>query len=403
MEEWKKYKMSDFIDFNPTISLKKGTVARKITMDKLIPHSRDIYDWEYEPYSGGSKFQNGDTIMARITPCLENGKHAFISLLNDGEIAYGSTEYIVMRGIPGISDNRFVYYLSHFPDFKNAAVKSMVGSSGRQRAQVDVLKNLEFYLPGLKEQRKIADTLSALDDKIALNNRINHNLEEQAQALYKSWFVDFEPFKDGKFVYSELGLIPEGWHIKRAEELCQINIGKTPPRKETHWFSLENNEPVWVSISDMSDCGVFIHDSAEKLTKEALKKFNILLVPEGSVLLSFKLTIGRVAIANRELTTNEAIARFITNDKALALYLYLTLKQYDYSKLGSTSSIATAVNSKIVKAMPVLWPGYNVISAFSESIGASFIEIKKRQAENRCLTSLRDSLLPELMSGKMPN
>ena len=114
--------------------------------------------------------------MARITPCLENGKHAFISLLNDGETAYGSTEYIVMRGIPGISDNRFVYYLSHFPDFKNAAVKSMVGSSGRQRAQVDVLKNLEFYLPGLKEQRKIADTLSTLDDKIALNNRINHNL-----------------------------------------------------------------------------------------------------------------------------------------------------------------------------------------------------------------------------------
>ena len=176
MEAWKLYKMSDFIDFNPTISLKKGTVARKITMDKLIPRSRDIYDWEYEPYSGGTKFQNGDTIMARITPCLENGKHAFISLLDDGETAFGSTEYLVMRGIPGISDNRFVYYLSHFPVFKNAAIKSMVGSSGRQRVHVDVLKNLEFYLPGLEEQRQIADTLSALDDKIALNNRINHNL-----------------------------------------------------------------------------------------------------------------------------------------------------------------------------------------------------------------------------------
>ena len=176
MEEWKKYKLSDFIDFNPTVSLKKGTVARKITMDKLVPHSRDIYDWVFEPYSGGAKFQNGDTIMARITPCLENGKHAFVSLLDDGETAFGSTEYIVMRGIPGVSDNRFVYYLSHYPDFKNAAIKSMVGSSGRQRAQVDVLKNLEYYLPGIEEQKQIADTLSALDDKIALNNRINHNL-----------------------------------------------------------------------------------------------------------------------------------------------------------------------------------------------------------------------------------
>lgn len=231
----------------------------------------------------------------------------------------------------------------------------------------------------------------------------NHNLEEQAQALYKSWFVDFEPFKNGGFVDSELGMIPEGWQVKRAEELCQINIGKTPSRKEAQWFSKESDKPVWISISDMADCGVFIHDSAEKLTKEALKKFNILLVPEGSVLLSFKLTIGRVAIADRELTTNEAIARFITDDNSLALYLYLSLKRYDYSKLGSTSSIATAVNSKIVKAMPVLWPGSNVISAFSESISASFDEIKKRQVENRCLTSLRDSLLPVLMSGKIIN
>ena len=231
----------------------------------------------------------------------------------------------------------------------------------------------------------------------------NHNLEEQAQALYKSWFVDFEPFKDGNFVDSELGLIPEGWQIKRAEDLCQINIGKTPPRKETQWFSLENDESVWISISDMAGCGGFIHDSAEKLTKEALKKFNIILVPEGSVLLSFKLTIGRVAIANRELTTNEAIARFVTNDNVLALFLYLVLNKYDYSKLGSTSSIATAVNSKIVKSMPILWPGYSIISAFSDSISAAFCEIKKRQEENRCLTSLRESLLPELMSGRMIN
>ncbi len=164
------------MEFNPKVTLKKGTMARKITMDQLTPHSRDIYAWGYEPYSGGAKFQNGDTIMARITPCLENGKHALISLLEKNETAYGSTEYIVLRGKPGISDNRFVYYLSHFPLFKDAAIKSMVGSSGRQRAQVDVLMNLEFPLPALSEQIKIADCLTAIDDKIALNNRINHNL-----------------------------------------------------------------------------------------------------------------------------------------------------------------------------------------------------------------------------------
>ena len=97
MEEWKEYRLGDFMEFNPKISLPKNTIARKITMDQLVPHSRDIFSWTYEPYNGGTKFQNGDTIMARITPCLENGKHAYVTILNDDEIAYGSTEYIVIN------------------------------------------------------------------------------------------------------------------------------------------------------------------------------------------------------------------------------------------------------------------------------------------------------------------
>ena len=157
MEEWKEYRLGDFMEFNPKLSLPKNTIARKITMDQLVPHSRDIFSWTYEPYNGGTKFQNGDTIMARITPCLENGKHAYVTILNDDEIAYGSTEYIVIRGKKGISDNTFVYYLTHFPPFKNAAIKSMVGTSGRQRAQVDVLENLIMSLPPLSTQLKIAD------------------------------------------------------------------------------------------------------------------------------------------------------------------------------------------------------------------------------------------------------
>ena len=229
----------------------------------------------------------------------------------------------------------------------------------------------------------------------------NHNLEEQAQALHKSWFVDFEPFKDDEFVDSELGMIPAGWSIKRAEDICPINIGKTPPRKESQWFSLETTDPVWVSISDMSDCGVYIDNSAEKLTTEAIKRFNVIIVPENSVLLSFKLTIGRVAIANRSLTTNEAIARFVTNCKPLSLYLYLALLNYDFSKLGSTSSIATAVNSKIVKAMPILWPGKDVVEQFSGALISHFDEIKKHQAENRCLAALRDTMLQKLMCGQL--
>ena len=231
MEEWKEYRLGDFMEFNPKIKLAKDTLARKITMDQLIPHCRDIHSWTYEPYSGGAKFENGDTIMARITPCLENGKHAYISCLEKDEVAYGSTEYIVIRGRKGISDNAFVYYLSHYPIFKNAAIKSMVGTSGRQRAQVDVLENMTMALPSLPEQKKIASIFSSLDDKIEVNRRINNNLEQQAQALFKSWFVDFEPFKDQPFVESELGMIPPGWKISTLGELVKVidNRGKTPP------------------------------------------------------------------------------------------------------------------------------------------------------------------------------
>ena len=229
----------------------------------------------------------------------------------------------------------------------------------------------------------------------------NHNLEEQAQALYKSWFVDFEPFRGGKFVDSELGLIPEGWSVQKAEELCEINIGKTPPRKEHQWFSNNNSDVTWISISDMGSSEVYISKSSEMLTKEACKKFNVIIVPEGTVLLSFKLTVGRVSIAAKELTTNEAIARFIVPTDAMRSYLYLALKSYDYGKLGSTSSIATAVNSKIIKKMALICPPEDIIEKFGVHVSGIFRSIKTLQEEISCLCEQRDSLLPRLMSGEL--
>ena len=401
MEEWKEYKLGDFMEFNPKVKLAKNTLARKITMDQLVPHCRDIHSWTFEPYTGGTKFKNGDTIMARITPCLENGKHAYISCLEKDEVAYGSTEYIVIRGRKDISDNDFVYYLSHFPDFKNAAIKSMVGTSGRQRAQVDVLENLKMYLPPLSTQRQIASILSSLDDKIELNRKINANLEAQAQALFKSCFVDFEPFKDQPFVESELGMIPEGWRVCEAQEVFNINIGKTPPRKEPEWFTESKEDNIWVSIADMGNCGVFISDSSEYLTDEAIKRFNVQMVEKDSILLSFKLTVGRVAIAATRMTTNEAIARFLLPDKSYREFLYLYLKQYKYGNLGSTSSIATAVNSKTIKGMKLLIPDFAVIERFSRNAKPLFEQIRNTQQESRRLASLRDTLLPRLMSGEL--
>ncbi len=171
-----KCKLKEVVEFNPKETIKKGTVVKKVAMDKLEPFCRDIPCYEYTEFTGGTKFRNGDTIMARITPCLENGKVAKVAVLDEDEVGVGSTEYIVFRARRGITDENYVYYLVCSPLIRDVAIKSMVGSSGRQRVQTDVVENIEINLPDFAEQQKIGDILKSLDDKIALNKRINNNL-----------------------------------------------------------------------------------------------------------------------------------------------------------------------------------------------------------------------------------
>ncbi len=175
MGEWLERRMDEIADFNPRESIPKGTIAKKVAMDKLQPFCRDVPGFEMEAFSGGTKFRNGDTIMARITPCLENGKIAKVNVLDDNEVGFGSTEYIVFRAKEG-NDPDFIYYLITSPVVREPAIKSMVGSSGRQRVQTDVVQGLKVKLPNLEGQQAIAGMLKTLDDKIAINRRVNDNL-----------------------------------------------------------------------------------------------------------------------------------------------------------------------------------------------------------------------------------
>ena len=386
MNNWTQVRAADFVEFNPRLSIKKGTIATKVGMDKLQPFTKKIPATEQTEFAGGSKFCNGDTIMARITPCLENGKTAFVDVLAEGEVAFGSTEFIVMRAKAGVSDPQFVYYLATSPVFRNVAIKSMVGSSGRQRVQQSVLDELELTVPPLEEQKKIGDFLAALDQKIAQNNQINDNLQQQVMALFQRMFIEIN--NDER-------------RVCRADEYFDISIGKTPPRKEPQWFSMVPTDRVWVSISDMGSCGLYIADSSEYLTHESVEKFNIKVVPDNTVLLSFKLTVGRVAITDGAMTTNEAIAHFKTDKSEITEYLYCYLKSFNYQTMGSTSSIATAVNSKIIKAMPFTIPTDDELTEFHALTAPMFDMIKTNQRESARLVELRDSLLPRLMSGEI--
>jgi type I restriction enzyme S subunit len=174
--DWKLVRATDLIDFNPRESISKGVMAKKVAMEHLRPFTRDIPTYDIAPFNGGSKFRNGDTLMARITPCLENGKTAQVNVLNDGEVGFGSTEFIVLRAKSGVSDEDFIYYLAMSPILRDKAIKSMVGSSGRQRVQQGVMNDTKFLAPPLEEQIEIGRTLRALDDKIANNMAINHHL-----------------------------------------------------------------------------------------------------------------------------------------------------------------------------------------------------------------------------------
>jgi len=278
-------------------------------------------------------------------------------------------------------DTRFLCYLINSMDLSGY----VTGSAQPKLSQAN-LNAVTLSLPTLAEQKRIVEYLYMLDQKIDVNRQINDNLEQQAMALYRQMFV--ENNNDAR-------------RECRADEYFDISIGKTPPRKEAQWFSMNPTDCIWVSISDMGRCGMYIADSSEYLTHESVDKFNIKVVPDNTVLLSFKLTVGRVAITDGAMVTNEAIAHFKTDKPEINEYLYCYLKDFNYQTMGTTSSIATAVNSKIIKAMPFVIPTDAELVSFHSATAPMFEMIKTRQRENTRLAELRDSLLPKLMSGEI--
>ena len=288
-----------------------------------------------------------------------------------------------LRAKKGLVDEEYLFYLLKH---NVVALKKNTHGSVFDTITRDTFDGIEVELPSLVEQKVVASILRDLDDKIEVNNEINKNLEAQAQALYREMFVN---------------TTNEQRRTCRAEEYFDIAIGKTPPRKEHQWFTTNPSDVTWVSISDMGSCSTYISRSSEQLTQEAIDKFNIKVVPSNTVLLSFKLTVGRIAITHREMTTNEAIAHFKTDKSFINEYLYCYLKDFNYQTMGSTSSIAIAVNSKIIKAMPFVFPADDEISRFHSVAGPMFEQILNNQRENDSLAEMRDTLLPRLMSGEL--
>ena len=261
-----------------------------------------------------------------------------------------------------------------------------------------ILSDVPIELPPLSIQKQIVDILSRYDSLIENYQKQIKLLEEAAQRLYKEWFVDFHfPGHENTKIVDG---VPEGWEKKRAIDFFDMSIGKTPPRAEKEWFSTSEKDVSWVSISDMKDV-FFVNTTGEKLTQEACDKFNVKIVPEGTVLLSFKLTVGRVSIAGIPVCTNEAIAHFMGSGNSWREYTLLYLKNYHFDSLGNTSGISKAVNSTIIKNMPFLMPCDEILESFSKIVSPIFVKIKIASSQIRLLTEARDRLLPKLMNGEL--
>ena len=289
-------------------------------------------------------------------------------------------------------DNKNVHpkYLSYYfgqESFKEQIRRIAVGAT-MPSINTSILSDVDIDLPEYTYQSNISSILSSLDDKIDLLHRQNKTLEQLAETLFRQWFVEEAE---------------ESWDVQPLGNLFDIGIGRTPPRKEQQWFSTNPNDVKWISIKNMDITGVYIDTVSEYLTKEAVERFNIPIIPENTVILSFKMTIGRLAITTEIMLSNEAIAHFIPKSKSKLFpeFLYLFLKTYKFELLGSTSSIVESINSQMIKEMEIMIPVEIKLRSFREVIKPFFTKIKTNQIQIRTLTKLRDTLLPKLMSGEV--
>ncbi len=357
-----KCKLEDIAEFNPKESIKKGTITKKVSMDKLQPFCRDIYAYEVTEFKGGTKFKNGDTIMARITPCLENGKVAKVNILDEGEIGFGSTEYIVLRAKPNITDEDFLYYLVCSPLVREPAIKSMVGSSGRQRVQTDVMRQLELEIPSYSEQVKIGKILKSIDDKIEVNNEINKNLAQQAQAI----FNDIFPNISNGSAYIGDYITPKRGKGLLSKDAIRGNIPVIAGGLEpSTYHNVPNTQPPVLAIS-----------------------------ASGA-------NAGYVSLWNIPIWSSDS--SYIDSTMTDDVYFWYTLLKARQEEIfdAQTGSAQPHIYPKHIAAMPIAKLKKDDISKFTKFVTPLFITIGQNKEQNSRLATLRDTLLPHLLTGKI--
>ena len=418
MTSEKQYSMrlAEFADLNPLRPLKKGAIAKLIDMAALPTSHRSIElsSIEKRPYSSGARFKNGDSLLARITPCLENGKSAFVNCLQKDEVAAGSTEFIVIAAKRQIEAD-FVYYASRLPEFRQYAISRMEGTSGRQRVSHHSIADFEFPFVEPEDRVVIGKMLRSLDDCIDNNRALAANLEAIARRLFKSWFVDFDPvhakaagekpsgladdiaalFPD-KLAESDMGEIPEGWRIETLASVAHLNPETWTTRKH----------PDEIHYLDLSNVKEGLIEAPTKYSWEETPSRARRVLKHGDTI------IGTVRPGNRSfalidqagLTGSTGFAVLRPARDGIREYLYLASTSDDaIERLAHLADGAAypAVRPEVVLATEAIIPSDEVMAAFSKVTKGMIDRASACKQEANVLAAIRDLLLPRLISGKL--
>ena len=411
-------RFGDKVICNPTVKLEKNQEYSFISIDKITPIYKTVDGSETTLYTGqsGSKFEDRDVLMARITPCLENGKLAVAK--TDGKKGFGSTEFFVFRGLKDVTDTDYIYYLLCMPYMRELATNSMTGASGRQRADLGFIKKIPWTFPDISKQRRIAKVLSAFDELIEINNNRIDVVSELASNIYNEWFVRFRyPGCDHtKMKKSRLGKIPEEFTILKMEEVFKYYIGggwgNDEPDKEfdQEAYVIRGTDFPYVSKGDVSTCPLRYHKPSNYSKREIIENDIILEVSGGTA----EQPVGRTMLVDKDVIDRlggkvicASFCKLIRlNDRVNPYYFYYWMQfLYDTRIIDRFQLQSTGIiNFKFeyfLKKGDLLLPPAKLMTEFEQIIKPLHDERMMLARKNELLIRQRDLLLPRLMSGRL--
>lgn len=402
---WNRIRLGDIAIFRNGINFGKESYGKGVSLIGVSDFKNRFYpDYETldevkESVVGVNDYLDyGDIVFVRSNGNKELVGRCMLIKTTKSKITYSG--FCIRTRIKNKTEHDPIFWTYHFKNisFRKSMSGNAVGTNIQNLSQ-GMLSNYEAEVPDYNTQLRIASILSTYDNLIENNQKQIKLLEEVVQRLYKEWFIDlrFPGYENVEIIDG----VPEGWYINRADHYFKITIGKTPSRAEKQWFTDSREGTPWISISDMGESGAFAFYSKEGLTADAIIRHNMKVVPKGTILVSFKLTVGRVAITSIDMCTNEAIAHFYIDNDLDRAYTYCYLKNFEYDSLGNTSSISKAINSKIIKSMPFIMPAGDILGQFSMIVQPILDQIELKKKIIFRLTEARDRLLPKLMSGEI--